>query len=136
MAAPGALYETLFYAGQELTWAASGGYAVGTGLTYVAQTYAPDWYYGTFVDTVGNTATWFQNTYNNIVTYSSQSTSELASYQQAVAPVMTVPSIAQMTLAATGGDAFVTDAWYETSGGGSGGGGGGCHSDCPPVDMK
>lgn len=106
-----ALYETTVYAGLQLSIAWSAGYSIGTGLTTLAQTYAPDWYYGTFVDQVGNTTSWFNSTVNAIGYYVGSSVFDLGHYEASSAPIMSVPIGAQNTLRDTGGDFGVTGAW-------------------------
>lgn len=128
-----AVYETLFYASGHLGKAASAGAAIGYGLTTVAQLYAPDWYYGSFVPAVGDSVSYLSQAVTSAIMYGTQSTSKLGQYQQAVAPVMAVPSIAQMTMEATGGDAGVEMPWYEFSGGGGGGSGCKVGEECHPV---
>jgi hypothetical protein len=111
MASTAALYETMVYSGMQLSGAYAGGYAVGTGMTWLAQTYAPDWYYGTFVNAVGNTVDWFQTTANTVGSFYGSSIYDLGHYEAATAPVMNVPSTAQTSMQDTGGDFGVTSAW-------------------------
>jgi hypothetical protein len=111
LAATAALYETTAYAGLQLSLAWGAGYSFGTGLTYLAQTYAPDWYYGTFVDFVGNTYTWFDNTVTTIGGYVGSGVYDLGHYESDIAPVLGVPAVAQQSMRDTGGDFGVTSAW-------------------------
>jgi hypothetical protein len=144
MGGTAALYESTFYAGTQLTIAWGAGYGFGTGLTYLAQTYIPDWYYGTFVDAVGNTADWFQHVVDTAGNFYGSSIYDLGHYESSTAPAMGVPSAAQSSMQNTGGDFGVTSAWQTiwinppTGGGGGGGGGGGCApgEKCPPVLSK
>jgi hypothetical protein len=110
-AATAALYETTVYAGTQLVFAWGVGYGFGTGLTWVAQKYAPDWYYGPFVDTVGGGVDWFQNTVNTVGHFYGSSIYDLGHYESDVAPVMSVPVPAQHSMQDTGGDFGVTGAW-------------------------
>ena len=119
MAGTAALYETMVYAGAQLSGAYAGGYAIGTGLTWVAQTYMPDWYYGTFVDTAGDTVNWFQNTANTIGSLGS-SLSDLGQYQINLIPTMGVPSPAASQMESSGGDAYVTEPMVVYLAGGGG----------------
>ncbi|HEY9024957.1 MAG TPA: hypothetical protein VIP05_11700 [Burkholderiaceae bacterium] len=108
MAGTAALYETTVYAGGQLGAAYAGGYAIGTGLTWVAQTYLPDWYYGTFVDAVGSTVDWFQSVANTVGSFYGSSIYDLGQYEINIAPVMNVPSGAVSRMETSGGDAYVT----------------------------
>lgn len=108
MAGTAALYETMVYAGGQLTAAYGGGYLIGTGLTWVAQTYLPDWYYGTFVDAVGDSVQWLQNAANTVGSFYGSSIYELGNYEINTAPTMSVPSAALAQMEASGGDAYVT----------------------------
>ena len=121
MAGTGALYETMMYSGLQLSGAYAGGYAIGTGLTWVAQTYFPDWYSNTFVPLVGDSVVWFQNTANTVGSFYGGAVYDLGHYEAATAPVLSVPTPAQHSMQDTGGDFGVTSAWNTVylNGGGS-----------------
>ena len=121
MAGTAALYETMVYAGTQLSGAYIGGYAAGTALTWVAQTYMPDWYYGTFVDAVGSTVDWFQNTTNTVGSFYGSSIYDLGHYEVDTAPKMNVPAGAAAEMGSSGGDAGVTQAMVVYVYAGSGG---------------
>ena len=106
-----ALYETGMYAGSNLISAGIGGYAVGTAFTHVAQTYMPDWYYGTFVDVVGDAVNWSTNFALQVATFTATNVLQLAGYQISTAATMQVPAAAQQSMQDTGGDFGVTAAW-------------------------
>ncbi len=106
-----ALYETTVYAGIQLSAAWVGGYSFGTGLTMLAQTYAPDWYYGPFVDTVGNTADWLNATVYTIGGFYGSAIYDLGHFESVTAPTMGVPAASQYSMRDTGGDFGVTGAW-------------------------
>jgi hypothetical protein len=119
MAGTAALYETTFYAGTQLTIAWGAGYGFGTGFTYLAQTYTPDWYYGSFVDLVGSSVDWFQSTVDTAGSYWGGAAYDLGHFEQSIADPMSVPGPARTALKTTGGDFNVTSAWvvyYHSSG--------------------
>ena len=120
-AATAALYETTVYAGGQLGQVFIGGYTVGTGLTMLAQTYAPDWYNGTFVNTVGNSVDWFQNTANTVGGFWGSQIYDLGHYEQQIAPTLGVPKTVQVTISQYGGDDDFESAWedFSASSGGS-----------------
>jgi hypothetical protein len=115
MAGTAALYETMVFAGKNLGIAYSSGYAVGTGLTWVAQTYMPDWYYGTFVDAVGNSVNWFQNTANTVGTLLGTSVYDLGHFELQTTPTMSVPSPAVELMETSGGDWQITSEMVDYS---------------------
>lgn len=108
-----ALFETGMYSGVYLYGAWKVGYAFGSELTELAQTYAPDWYYGTFVNWVGDAVTWTNNWVNETAALASTTMLGLGSYQQSTAPTWSVPPGAQETMRDTGGDFGVTEAWND-----------------------
>jgi len=108
MATYGAVYETAMYAGRNLYFAWQGGQAVGSGITWVMQTYEPTFYYDSFVPWVGDTVTWVQNFATNVWNYASQSGNPLGSYQSSTLPTYGVVGSQSSSMGSMGGD------WGET----------------------
>jgi hypothetical protein len=111
LAGTAALYETAFYAGTQLTVAWGSGYAFGTGLTYLADTYTSTWYNETFVPMVGNTYTWFQNTVDMAGTWAGSNLYDLGHFEMTTAPTFSLPPAAEKISGTTGGDFDVSGAW-------------------------
>ena len=134
MAAEAAIYETATYAGKHLVVAWGLGYGFGSLITTLMQDYAPNFYYDTFVPSVGGTIAktvdWTQNFVLDTYTKVTQGPSVLGPYQAQTLPTMGVPSAAQSTMGNMGGD-FQLEYEYETYTGG----GGSCRPGlkCPPV---
>lgn len=118
MATTGAIYETAAYAGRNLVIAWGLGYAFGSGITYLMQEYEAAFYYGTFVNWVGEPVAWV----NNLVLqtyYFGSNVQGLGSYQSSTLPTMGTTSPQIGSMGSTGGD-WATEGAYETFEGGSG----------------
>lgn len=129
MATTGAVYETAAYAGRNLVIAWGIGYGFGSAITYVMQEYEPDFYYGTFVNWVGEPVDWVQNFVLTTFNYGSNITG-LGSYQSSTLPTYGTTSTQIGSMGSAGGD-WGTESAYETF---EGGNGGSCRpgQKCPP----
>ncbi len=139
MSVQAALYETGAYAGKNLVVAWGVGYAFGTLITDLMQTYAPTWYYGTFVPVVGGsvsgTANWLQNfvtkTYNLML---SNQTNNLGQFESDTIPILGVPVGAEKSMGSTGGDLGMENEYEDLV---SSGGRHDCiGGTCAPIDAQ
>jgi len=133
------IYETAQFAGKNLVYAWGVGYGFGTGITYLMQTYAPSWYYGSFVDVVGgtpyNAIDFVQNlVLNTFNLYSAGLTNQLGNYQAGSVGTMGAAGAAPAMID-TGGDLgmeYEFEAFENATGGGKICVGG----TCAPIEQK
>jgi len=133
-----AIYETAQFAGKNLVFAWGVGYGFGSGITYLMETYAPTWYYGSFVDVVGGTPYDAVDFVQNLVLntsnlYAAGLTNQLGNYQAGSVGTMGASSAAPAMID-TGGDLGMEYEFeaFESSAGGKICVGG----TCAPIKMK
>ena len=132
LAAYGALYETAVFAGKDLIAAYGAGYAAGSGITWLMQTYTPTFYSDDFCEWVGAPVTWLQNF--AVHTYNLYSNSWLlGQYESETMPLFDTTVGQQNLMGSMGGDWGMTDE-YE----GFVGGGDPCRdgSNCTPEELN
>jgi hypothetical protein len=102
---PSAIYETLKYTATEVTLVGTTAYGVGTLIVYLMKTYTPDYYYGTFIDRVGNTIDYASNAFLTLGNLSTTSQLlNMAKYEDSSMPVWGLTRTDMVTFGRDGGD--------------------------------
>ncbi len=119
LSAQAAIYETAQFAASRLGASAAAGWWMGGQIVGLMRTYAPDWYYGTFIYAVGNTVDYTQNLVNTSYNYFTRNQSlELGRYQGSTMSVMGVNRYERNSMRADGGDLLMEypyEAYIENS---------------------